>query len=57
MMGQGIEPNSYHTIVDMMAEKELRQFIEIQAQKVDRVLQQLPTHQEFITRYCPTATA
>ena len=55
MLGQGIEPGSYHTIVDMMAEQELRQFMQIQAQKVDRVLQQLPTHQEFITRYCPTA--
>jgi tryptophan halogenase len=42
MLGQGIEPKSYHPIVDMMGEQELRQ---------------LPTHQQFIDRYCPTAVA
>jgi tryptophan halogenase len=54
MLGQGIEPQSYHTIVDMMDEQELRQFMQIQGQKVDQILSQLPTHQEFINRYCPT---
>ncbi len=53
MLGQGIEPKSYHPIVDMMSDEELRQFMQIQAQKVDHVLKQLPTHQEFIDRYCP----
>lgn len=53
MLGQGIEPQSYHPIVDMMGDQELRQFMQIQAQKVDSVLQQLPSHQEFINRYCP----
>ena len=57
MLGQGIEPQSYHPIVDMMGDQELRQFMQIQAQKVDTVLNQLPTHQEFIDRYCPTAIA
>jgi tryptophan halogenase len=56
MLGQGIEPTSYHPIVDMMTEQELRQFMHIQGQKVDHVLGQLPTHQEFIDRYCPTAS-
>jgi len=55
MLGQGIEPQSYHPIVDMMDDQELRQFMQIQRQKVDVVLNQLPTHQEFINRYCPTA--
>ena len=57
MLGQGIEPQCYHPIVDLMSEQELRQFMQIQGQKVDRALKQLPTHQEFIERYCPTATA
>ncbi len=55
MLGQGIEPQSYHPIVDMMDDQALRQFMQIQREKVDRVLNQLPTHQEFIDRYCPTA--
>lgn len=53
MLGQGIEPRSYHHIVDMMSDQELRQFIQVQRQKVDHILRQLPTHQEFINRYCP----
>ena len=57
MLGQGIEPRSYHAIVDMMEERELRQFMQILAGRVDAVLGQLPTHQEFIDRYCPTTLA
>jgi tryptophan halogenase len=57
MLGQGIEPKSYHPIVDMMDERELRQFMQIQRQKVDHMLNQLPSHREFIDRYCPTVTA
>ena len=57
MLGQGIEPQSYHPIVDMMSDQELRQFMQIQRHKVDSVLKQLPTHQEFIDRYCPATVA
>ena len=57
MLGQGIEPQSYHPIVDMMDEKELRQFMQFQRQKVEQMVNQLPTHQEFINRYCRTASA
>ncbi len=53
MLGQGMKPQNYHPIVDMMSEQELRQFMQIQGQKVDHVLNQLPTHQEFIQRFCP----
>jgi tryptophan halogenase len=55
MLGQGIEPQSYHPIVDMMGEQELRQFMQFQRQKVDHAVSQLPTHQEFINQYCRTA--
>ena len=56
-MGQGIEPQSYHAIVDMMDDQELRQFMQIQRRKIDVLLNQVPAHQEFINRYCPTAAA
>ena len=57
MMGQGIEPRSYHAIVDMMDDQELRQFMQIQRRKIDVLLNQVPAHQEFINRYCPTPAA
>jgi tryptophan halogenase len=55
MLGQGIEPKSYHPIVDMMSEQELRRFMQFQRHKVDYVVNQLATHREFIDRYCPAA--
>ena len=55
MMGQGIEPKSYHAIVDMMSEQELGQFMQIQRRRIDVLLNQLPGHRDFINRYCPTA--
>jgi tryptophan halogenase len=57
MMGPGLEPKSYHPIVDMMSDQELQKFMQIQRHKVDAVLRQLPTHQEFINRYCSAASA
>lgn len=54
MLGQGIEPRSYHTIVDMMSDDELRQFMQVLRQRVDHVVGQLPSHQQFITQYCPS---
>jgi tryptophan halogenase len=54
MLGQGIEPKGYHAIVDTMSDEELRQFMQIQRRKVDMVLGQLPTHREFVDRYCKT---
>jgi len=57
MLGQGIAPKSYHPIVDMMDDQELRQFMQLQRQKVDNILNQLPTHQEFINRYCRSVVA
>ncbi|MEL7185491.1 MAG: tryptophan halogenase family protein [Pseudomonadota bacterium] len=54
MLGQGIEPASYHPIVDMMPEQELRRFMQVLSQRVDHVLGQLPSHQQFIDHYCPS---
>ena len=44
-------------VVDMMGDQELQQFMQIQRRRIDAMLNQLPTHQAFINRYCPTATA
>ena len=53
MMGQGIVPAGYHPVVDMMGDDELRQFMAIQRNKVEHVVNQLPSHREFLQRYCP----
>lgn len=51
MMGQGILPESYHPIVDMMSKQELTGFMQNQRNKVQHMLSQLPSHQQFIQLY------
>ena len=53
MLGQGLTPASYHPIVDMMSDHELRQFMRHQLQRVELVIKQLPDHNAFIAKYCP----
>ncbi|WMN59997.1 tryptophan 7-halogenase [Pseudoalteromonas xiamenensis] len=54
MMGQGILPKAYHPIVDVMSNDELSQFLNQIKYSVDRTVQQLPNHQDFLKHYCKT---
>jgi tryptophan halogenase len=51
MLGQGITPEHYHPIVDMMSDVQLNDFMQQQKQKVEQMLTKLPTHQQFIEHY------
>ena len=52
MLGQGLVPEQHHPIVDMMSDDELKAFMHSIKSSVDHVVGQLPSHQEFISRYC-----
>ena len=52
MMGQGVEPEQYHPIVNMITDEELSRFLSGIQWSVDRLVQQLPEHQRFIDHYC-----
>jgi tryptophan halogenase len=52
MLGQNIIPESYHPIVDMMKPEALNHFLESLKAKVRNEVNQMPSHQEFIDRYC-----
>lgn len=52
MLGQGIVPEHYHPIVDMMPDEELERFLSSIRDSVKRITDQLPTHQAFIGNYC-----
>ena len=52
MLGQGLMPEQYHTIVDEMSDDELRSFLQGAEAAVTRTVSQLPTHQAFIDHYC-----
>ena len=53
MLGQGLMPEQYHPIVDMMSDAELERFLSSIKTSVDHVVEQLPTHQQFLNQYCP----
>lgn len=52
MMGQGIMPKSYHPIVDVMSQEELQNFLSQIKMGVNRTVQQLPSHKEYLNHYC-----
>ena len=57
MLGQGLMPEQYHPIVDMMSDPELQHFLKSIKASVDNVVGQLPAHQAFLNAYCPAKLA
>ncbi len=55
MLGQGLEPEQYHPIVNMMSDEELERFLTGIHGSVGKLVDQLPEHQRFIDHYCKVA--
>jgi tryptophan halogenase len=55
MLGQGLMPEQYHPIVNMMSDEELTSFLERIDQSVVNLVKQLPRHLDFINHYCKSA--
>ncbi|MEH6551511.1 MAG: tryptophan halogenase family protein [Pseudomonadales bacterium] len=52
MLGQGLMPEQYHPIVNMMNDAELKRFLDDIKSNVTRLVGQLPPHQKFLEHYC-----
>ena len=52
MLGQGLTPEQYHPIVNMMSDEELERFLTGIHGSVEQLVGQLPAHQRFIDHYC-----
>ncbi len=52
MLGQGLIPEQYHPIVNMMDDEELEKFLTGIHGSVQELVKQLPEHQRFIDHYC-----
>ena len=52
MLGQGLLPEQYHPIVNMMDDAELERFLTGIHDAASRLVDQLPEHQRFIDHYC-----
>jgi len=55
MLGQGIMPESYHPIVELMPERELQNFLNSIAADVNKNITMMSTHQDFIKKYCASS--
>lgn len=54
MMGQGIVPQSRHPIAARLPDDELANFLRMLRESVARTVESLPSHQDYIARYCGT---
>lgn len=53
MHGQGIRPNAYHPLVDVLPAEEIeRRLVSVKA-VINRSVEVMPTHEEFIAENCP----
>lgn len=55
MMGQRIHTTKYHPIVDTMTDENLAGFLRSIKESVDKKVDSLPSHQDFLNRYCKSS--
>lgn len=53
MLGQGIVPRQHHPSADLMGDEELTAFLETIRRNVEQTVSRLPTHQAYLSTYCP----
>ena len=52
MLGQGIEPEQYHPVTNVMSDEELTRFMQGIKTRVDQTVAKLPKHQAYVNQYC-----
>lgn len=52
MLGQGISPENYHPVADLMSSSEVKSFLYKYRESLQMFVQSLPSHREFIDQYC-----
>ena len=55
MMGQGIKPEQYHPVVNVMSEQELTRFMGQIKSRVDDTVAKLPRHEAYVKQYYPAS--
>lgn len=52
MLGQGIQPQAYHPFVNLRPEAEVKAFLDNVESVIERCVQVMPTHEEYIAKHC-----
>ncbi|MDO6421933.1 tryptophan halogenase family protein [Saccharophagus degradans] len=53
MLGQGLQPKTYHPVVNELSEAELVRFLQSIDNGISQRVAQYPSHTDFIKNYCP----
>ncbi|RZA05156.1 MAG: tryptophan 7-halogenase, partial [Moraxellaceae bacterium] len=52
MHGQGIVPNGYHPVVNKLSVEELKRFLSNIDMEIEKLVNLMPTHQQYIEKNC-----
>ena len=55
MHGQGLDPKRYHALVDLMPESEIEEKLISIKRVIDRSVEYMPSHEQFIAENCAAA--
>lgn len=55
MLGQGLQPKTYHPVVNELSEAELVRFLQGIDNSISQRVAQYPSHTDFIKQYCPSS--
>lgn len=55
MLGQRIEPQGYHPLVDLLSEADVQRYLEDIRSVIRKCVNVMPTHSEFIAAHCAAA--
>jgi tryptophan halogenase len=56
-LGQGVMPRSYDPLVAIKSDPQIEQFLGNIAATIARCVEVMPTHQDYVSRYCPAEPA
>ena len=56
-IGQGIIPKSYDPLVAIKSDAQIEQFLGNIAATIDRCVEVMPAHDEYVANYCPAEAA
>ncbi|WP_041523020.1 tryptophan halogenase family protein [Gilvimarinus agarilyticus] len=55
MLGQGLMPDDYHPVARAMGDEYLKKFMLEYRQSLQKMVQSMPLHHEFIAQYCSSS--
>jgi tryptophan halogenase len=57
LIGQGVQPQGHHPFAALRSESEVEAYVEDVAKVIDKCVQAMPTHAEYIAAHCAAGTS